>query len=362
MDRVKNVGSNSVPIVKYDVPEVKSKAESIPKVTASPKVDNIKIEESPSAMKSDINNTTSNSEIASPEPIQKSIISLSVVSNPYSIIPKPKIQEAIKSPKNSQSFTSQIDKLTSEYLKSKRTVDKQVENKLHTEIHHLNLLKSYLEREKLKLTIDPELSLIQEMYQKKTQKFLNAIEEEVKHMDRKLVEAQDENKRLRQLCKSSYSKQETKTVSAKIEKETKYEANPSYKELVNDILSSIKTVDKVKYSKNLEENVKNWYRNIDLRNEELLDLKVAVCKEITSEQKRRLKTEESTSKLLAYEEKTIADLEGKIRIQQEMNGKYMESTDENTSDSFSNKQDPARKVAKNLLQNIYELAIDKYTK
>ncbi|CAG9320019.1 unnamed protein product [Blepharisma stoltei] len=363
LDRVKNVSQTPAPPAyshKQDLGRHYARAITQP-VSKSPKVDESIVSES-----NDFRTSTPTSETQSYSPelsskSRKASDYSSLIKTPPKFRPNDGMKPSRVMSKNHDA-PKEIERLTNEFLKSRRVLEKQIENKKQNEIHTLALLKNFIERERNKAKLDPETTLIKDMYEKKTEKFLQAIEEEVKVMDKKLLDAQEENRQLRRMNGGSPMRNDSKTAIGKIEKEAKLEIKQRYGELVQDISSSIKISSNGKYSVRVDEAVNKWYKNIDLQQEEWSLMKTALCKELSSEQKRRLKTEENTSKLIAHEEKVIADLE--MRIKEEQNkpigkGKYMEQREETTQLSLSQEQS-ARKLAKSVLQNIYDCVIEVY--
>ncbi|CAG9324483.1 unnamed protein product [Blepharisma stoltei] len=297
--------------------------------------------------------------------------------------PKPRelMNSSRASPKPKASTTrgisNTLESLITEILSTKKASKKHRENSKENESRALNLFKTAISKEKEKIVIDPQTKAIQELYEKKTQKFLNAIEEEVQQMSRRLKEAQEENKRLKQeAAEKDFSKEKPyfqdlntsrnsnydATASSKIMKEAKNEPLNRFEELSQDI-ADIKRSYGRNYAKDIENAVLKWYSNLDLENDGYQHLKTSLCKKINELDEERLSTEENANALLAGEEKKIADLELAIRVLEmrshsQSTDKFMEVNAEMCDAVVGNKEVLIRKLANTVLQNVYNAAVE----
>ncbi|CAG9327786.1 unnamed protein product [Blepharisma stoltei] len=295
-------------------------------------------------------------------------------------LPKPKEiavpTQAPSKPSINSANPKGLEFLANEYLKAKKATEKQLANKKENESRALNSFKTAISKEKEKIVSDPQTKAIQEMYEKKTQKFVMAIESEVQQMGKRLKEAQDENKKLKQaLEEKNFSKEKNyfqdvntsrsscfeATASSRIIKESKSETCGGFDEL-SEYIAGIKKNIGQNYARDIENSVQKWYNDFDLESEGYQSLRTSLCKKIVEVEEKRLSTEEKANNLLADEEKKIADLELALKILEMRNHsqsteKFMEVSSEIYDTMLGNKETVLEKLATATLRHVYNSTV-----
>lgn len=156
------------------------------------------------------------------------------------------------------------------------------------------------------------ISELEEKSKKKMQKMLEIFKEEALKMDKKLKIFQEENKKLKSILNNPQLPQ----------------AKPTIKSIKNVINHFIGQVSYEKYSQVLDnlcasyrksimstevfDKIDNWFECLDIEEQNYDIFLASVCKKIEQEERRRLKTEEDTGKMIEYEENLIKELEMRV--------------------------------------------------
>lgn len=149
---------------------------------------------------------------------------------------------------------------------------------------------------------------------KKLKKVVEIFKQEALKTDQKLMQLQQENKKLMDIvdCPQLPGIHDSiKTAKSVVEYlSSSEESNLKFTKELENLCNSFKRTKLL--PSDLQKKLSNWFDCLQLQPSDYSDFLSNISKKIVSEQKRRLKTEEETWKMIEHEEALIRDLEQKI--------------------------------------------------
>ncbi|OMJ67770.1 hypothetical protein SteCoe_34968 [Stentor coeruleus] len=162
------------------------------------------------------------------------------------------------------------------------------------------------------------ISELEEKSKKKMQKMLEIFKEEALKMDKKLKVLQEENKKLKDILNNPQlpqAKQTIKSIKSVINHFIGQVSCEKNSQFLDDLCVSYR---KSTMSSEVYDKINNWFECLDIAQENYDVFLASVCKKIEQEERRRLRTEEDTGKMIEYEENLIKELEMRVSYAENM--------------------------------------------
>ncbi|OMJ71241.1 hypothetical protein SteCoe_30628 [Stentor coeruleus] len=156
------------------------------------------------------------------------------------------------------------------------------------------------------------ISELEEKSKKKMQKMLEIFKEEALKMDEKLKVLQEENIKLKRILNNPQlpqAKPTIKTIKTVINHFISQLSCEKYSQVLDDLCISYR---KSIISLEVYDKIHNWFECLDIEEENYDAFLASVCKKIEQEERKRLRTEEDTGKMIEYEENLIRELEMRV--------------------------------------------------
>ena len=148
---------------------------------------------------------------------------------------------------------------------------------------------------------------------KKLQKVVEIFKQEAMKTDSKLQSLQIENKRLKEIALSPQLPSITatvKTVKDVVENFAGQESDGRFDSLLDNLCKTCRRI--VKKTEDYEKKIPNWFECLEIKSQDFGEFLKAACRKVLVEEKRRLRVEEETSKMIESEENCIRELEMRI--------------------------------------------------
>lgn len=217
----------------------------------------------------------------------KKAISVPPKDKPYSKLPVTKEKTELPSGRNS--ISSELPQ-----KKPEKTVTKEAQSEKDQEIAQ-------------------KVKEIEGKGKKKLQKVVEIFKQEALKTDQKLMQLQQENRKLKEIvdCPQLPSIHDSiKTAKGVVELLSSEESDQKFTKELESLCNSFKRTRLL--PTDLQKKISNWFDCLQIEPLEYSNFLSNISKKIVSEQKRRLKTEEETWRMIEHEEALIRELEQKI--------------------------------------------------
>ena len=161
--------------------------------------------------------------------------------------------------------------------------------------------------------IAQQIKEIESKGKKKLQKVVEIFKQEAIKTDSKLQSLQIENKRLKEIALSPQLpsiSSNVKSVKDVIENFAGLESDGRFDNLLDNLCKTCRRI--VKKSEDYERKIPNWFECLEIQSQDFGEFLKAACRKVVVEERRRLRVEEETAKMIESEENCIRELEMRI--------------------------------------------------